>query len=156
MATTRHQVSQRGAAALEFAILFTFFLAPLTFGITEAGRALYQYNTIAKTVRDAARYQSSATPGNTLAARCAALTGSPAVSGANCGGTPLLPGMTLAQVTACDRVTCPGTHNLQPTGRGVVDLVTVTVTGYTFTSMVPFAMADITFGAISATMVQPL
>jgi len=133
-----------------------FPLSALTFGVTEFGRAISQYNAIAKSVRDAARYQSNATPGSTLAARCIALTGSPAVSGSGCSGTALLPGMTLAMVTACDRVGCPGTHNLQPTGRGVVDLVTITVTGYPFTSMVPFAMPSIDFGPISATMVQPL
>jgi hypothetical protein len=34
--------------------------------------------------------------------------------------------------------------------------VTVTVTGYTFTSMVPFVVPDIVFGPVSATMVQPI
>jgi hypothetical protein len=38
----------------------------------------------------------------------------------------------------------------------VVDLVTITVTGYPFTSMVPFAMPSIDFGPNGATMVQPL
>jgi Flp pilus assembly protein TadG len=146
---------QRGGAAIEFALLM-LPLATLTFGVTEFGRALYQFNTIAKSVRDATRYQSNATPGDTLAARCLAVTGSAALSGTNCAGTPLLPGLALAQVTACDRVTCPATHNVQATGRGVVDLVTITVTAYPFTSMVPFAMPSIDFGAISATMVQPL
>jgi Flp pilus assembly protein TadG len=147
--------SQRGGAAVEFALLM-LPLAALTFGITECGRALYEYNTLAKSVRDAARYQSSATPGSTLAARCVALTGSPVVSGNSCSGTPLLPALTLAQVSACDRVSCPSDHNLQPTGRGVVNLVTVSVTGYPFTSMVPFAMPSISFGTISATMAQAL
>lgn len=155
MNTTQRPSAQRGAAAIEFALLL-LPLATLTFGVTEFGRALYQYNTIAKSVRDAARYQSSATPGSTQEARCVALTGSPALSGGGCAGTPLLPGLTLAQVTACDRLTCPADHNLQPTGRGVVDLVTVTVTGYAFTSMVPFAMPSVVFGPIHATMVQPL
>ena len=147
--------TQRGGAAIEFALLL-LPLAALTFGVTECGRALYQYNTIAKSVRDAARYQSGTTPGSTLAARCVALTGSPAAGANSCTDTPLLPGLTLAHVTACDRVSCPANHNLQPTGRGVVDLVTITVTGYPFTSMVPFAMPSIDFGPISATMVQPL
>ena len=155
MDTTRRPHPQRGAAAIEFALLL-LPLATLTFGVTEFGRALYQYNTIAKSVRDAARYQSSTTPGSTLEARCIAVTGSAALNGANCSGAPLLAGLTLAQVTACDRVTCPADHNLQPTGRGVVDLVTITVTGYPFTSMVPFAMPSVDFGPISATMVQPL
>jgi len=155
MNTTLRPSAQRGAAAIELALLL-LPLATVTFGVTEFGRALYQYNTIAKSVRDAARYQSSATPGTTLAARCVAVTGSAALSGTSCAGTPLLPGLTLAQASACDRVTCPADHNLQPTGRGVVDLVTITVTGYPFTSMVPFAMPSIAFGPIHATMAQSI
>ena len=59
-------------------------------------------------------------------------------------------------VTVCDATNCPGDHQFQPTGSGVVNLVTVTVTGYTFTSMVPFVVPNIVFGPISATMVQPV
>jgi len=146
---------QRGAAAIEFALL-ALPLATLTFGITEFGRALHQFNTITKSARDAVRYQSTGTPGNSLAARCLALSGSTANNGTSCSGTPLVPGLTLAMITVADRVSNPATHNLQPTGRGVVNLVTVTVSGYPFTSMVPFALSSFTFGAISATMVQPL
>lgn len=153
-------LAQRGAAAIELALL-TMPMAGLSFGITEFGRALHQYNTVAKNVRDAARYQSTVAPGNTapastLPGRCLALTGSTANNATTCSGTPLLPGLALAQVTVCDRVLCPGTHNVQPTTMGVVNLVTVTITGYPFTSMVPFAMPSIAFGPISATMVQPL
>lgn len=155
MAARARPSLSRGGAAIEFAILM-LPLALLTFGVTEFGRALYQFNTVAKSVRDATRYQSNMTPGDTLAARCLAVTGSPAVSGTGCSGTPLLPGLTLSMVAACDRLSCPGTHNIQPTGFGVVNLVTITVTGYPFTSMVPFVMPSINFGAISATMVQPL
>jgi len=64
--------------------------------------------------------------------------------------------VTVTRSTTPRPVGCPADHNLQPTGRGVVDLVTVTVTGYPFTSMVPFAMPSIAFGPISATMVQPI
>jgi Flp pilus assembly protein TadG len=155
MRLLRRHRAQRGAAAVELALL-ALPLAALTFGTTEFGRALHQYNTLTKTVRDAARYQSTATPGSTLGGRCLALSGTPANNGTACTGTALLPGLTLAQITACDRISCPATHNLQPTSRGVVNLVTVTVTGYPFTSMVPFAMPSIAFGAVSATMVQPL
>ena len=155
MIATPRSRTQRGGAAVEFAILL-LPLAFLTFGVTQCGRAFYEYNTLAKSVRDAARYQSSATPGSTLAARCVAVTGLATLNGANCAGTALLPGLTLAQVTACDRISCPATHNVQATGRGVVDLVTITVTGYSFTSMVPFAMPSVVFGPISATMVQLL
>jgi Flp pilus assembly protein TadG len=146
--------AQRGAAAIELALL-ALPLAALTFGTTEFGRALHQYNTVAKNVRDAARYQTTVAAGNTLGGRCLALSGAPANDGSSCTGAPLLPGLTLAQITVCDRLSCPATHNLQSTTRGVVNLVTVTVTGYPFTSMVPFAMPSIAFGPISATMVQP-
>lgn len=154
------KLAQRGAAAIELALL-TLPLAGLTFGITEFGRALHQYNTVAKNVRDAARYQSTVAPGNTapattLPGRCLALSGSSGSSGGVCSGTALLPGLTLAMITVCDRVLCAGTHNQQPTTLGPVNLVTVTITGYPFTSMVPFAMPSIAFGPISATMVQPL
>ena len=163
MRRPRRKLAQRGAAAIELALL-ALPLAGLTFGTTEFGRALHQYNTIVKSVRDAARYQTTQTPGDAvaiLAARCLALTGSPASAGANCTGAPLLPGLALANVQECDRTNwatnCAGVdHNQQPTGRGVVDLVTVKIVNYNFTSMVPFAMPSITFGAIGATMVQPL
>jgi Flp pilus assembly protein TadG len=155
MRLSPRKLAQRGAAAVELGLL-TLPLAALTFGTTEFGRALHQYNTVAKNVRDAARYQTTVAPGNTLAGRCLALSGTAANNGTACTDAALLPGLTLAQITVCDRLSCPGTHNLQPTTRGVVNLVTVTITGYPFTSMVPFAMPSITFGAISATMVQPL
>lgn len=163
MRLLRRPRDQRGAAAIELALL-TLPLAALAFGTTEFGRALHQYNTIAKSVRDAVRYQTTGTPGdaaNILAAKCLALTGSAANAGAACTGTALLPGLTLANVKECDRINwatdCPGVnHNLQPTGRGVVDLVTVKIINYQFTSMVPFAMPTFTFGSIGATMVQPL
>jgi len=142
--------AQRGTAAVELGLL-ALPLAVLTFGTTEFGRALHQYDTLAKNVRDAARYQSTQTPGVTTEARCLAWKGT-----TDCSGTPLLPGLTLAQISVCDRLSCPATHNLQQTGRGVVNLVTVTITGYQFTSMVPFAVPSFTFGAVRATMVQPL
>ena len=69
---------------------------------------------------------------------------------------PASDGLTLAQITVCDATNCPADHQFQPTGSGVVNLVTVTVTGYTFTSMVPFVVPDIVFGPVSATMVQPI
>lgn len=155
MRKTRSKLTQRGGAAIEFALLF-FPLALLTFGITEFGRALHQYNTVVKAVRDAARYQSTAAPGNTLVARCLAVTGSAAVNGGGCSGTPLLPGLDLGQVSVCDQLSCAATHRFQETGRGVVNLVSVTVTGYVFSSMVPFAVPSITFGPVRATMVQPI
>lgn len=49
--------AQRGLAAVEFAIVAPVLLL-LMLGVAEFGRALFQYNTLAKAVRDAARYYS--------------------------------------------------------------------------------------------------
>ena len=53
---------QNGAALVEFALILPLLLL-LTFITTEFGRAMYQYNTLTKSVRDAARYLSIQTPG---------------------------------------------------------------------------------------------
>ena len=147
--------AQCGAAAVELGLVF-LPMAAITFGTTELGRAFHQYNTVAKNVRDGARYLATQTPGSTLAGRCLTLSGSSANNAGACSNTPLLPGLTLAQITVCDATNCPADHQFQPTGSGVVNLVTVTVTGYTFTSMVPFVVPDIVFGPVSASMVQPI
>ncbi|MBT2303028.1 pilus assembly protein [Variovorax paradoxus] len=57
MKTTMLNNHQRGAALLEFALVLPLLIM-LSVIATEFGRALYQYNTIAKSVRDAARYLS--------------------------------------------------------------------------------------------------
>lgn len=152
-----HPSTQRGAAAIELGLLF-LPLAVIAFGSAEMGRAMHEYNTVGKTVRDAARYLSTASAGSILAARCLALTGSAAVTGAACSvSTPVLPGLTLAQVSACDPTTCAD-HSLQAYGTpgtanaGVMNLVSVTITGYAFTSMVPFATPSFAFGPVRATM----
>jgi Flp pilus assembly protein TadG len=154
---------QHGAAVVEFAILVIPLLVILT-GITEFGRAMYYYNTIAKGARDAVRLMSTQTPTDpdyatlTNAAKCTAVYGN-----ASCTGDPLVPGLTTAMVSVCDPASCAGSHAAVPTGTGVVNLVTVTVGGpnnpYVFQSMAPFVPAlsgiqNITFAAIGATMRQ--
>jgi Flp pilus assembly protein TadG len=148
---------QRGVAAIEFALL----LIPLTilaFGITEYGRAMYQYNTIAKATRDAARYMSMQAPGDAGAmakAKCLVVFGKAA-----CSGNPLVPGLTAQAVTIVikDSSTNPGTHALQPVSAGggpvtgVANLVTVEVSGFRFVSLVSFVAPDMTFGTIGTTM----
>ena len=52
---------QNGVALVEFALILPLLLI-LTFITTEFGRALYQYNTIAKSLRDASRYLSTQDP----------------------------------------------------------------------------------------------
>lgn len=148
--TMNNNFLQRGVAAVEFAILLPLLLL-IVFGITEFGRALYSYNTIVKGTRDAARYVMTQQPGGgaDAVAQCLAVYGNP-----GCTGSPLAPGLAIAMVSVCDWQRCPGTHQAQGSAP-VVNLVTVTVTGYAFQSIVPFVTANVsslTFAPISTTM----
>ena len=143
--------AQRGVAAIELGILM-IVLVPLVFGITEFGRAIYQINTIAKSTRDAARFLSSQGPGDPAdvdVAKNLAVYGKKTST-----GTPLVPNLTTAMVSVCDSASCPSSHLNIATGSGVINLVTVTVNGYSFTSLVPFVVPNIPFTPISTTMRQ--
>lgn len=153
-----HRKHQRGVAAVEFGIL----IIPLTlmlFGLTEYGRAIYQYNTLVKATRDAARYLTTVAPGSGWTqARCLALHGN-----TTCGGPLLAPNLTAGMVEICDATNCTATHALVSTGSGAVNLVTVIITNYEFQSLINFPIGglsvgapDITFGDISNTMRQAL
>jgi Flp pilus assembly protein TadG len=140
---------QRGAAAVEFALLL-IPLVVMLFGTTELGRAIYTYNTLDKTVRDAARHLSQHGPGDVAVqteARCLAVYGNE-----SCSGPALAPGLTTAAVQICDALSCPGTHAAQPTGLGSVNLVTVGIQGYAYNSLVEFVVPDMTFNNIAATL----
>ncbi|HJV00200.1 MAG TPA: TadE/TadG family type IV pilus assembly protein [Burkholderiaceae bacterium] len=144
---------QGGVASVELAFLIIPLLV-LTFGTTEYGRAVYQYNTLAKASRDAARFLSEQGPGDATdlaTAKCLAVYGN-----SNCSGSVLAPGLTTDMVSVCDSVSCPSTHQNQATGSGVINLVTVTISGYPFTSLVPFIAPSVTFNNISTTMRQIL
>ncbi|MDP1653416.1 MAG: TadE/TadG family type IV pilus assembly protein [Rhodocyclaceae bacterium] len=143
-------IHQRGVAAVEFAILLPVLLL-IVFGITEFGRALYSYNTLVKSVRDAARYAMIHQPGGGAdpETKCLAVYGN-----TGCTGTALAPGLTIAMVSVCDWQRCPGTHQAQGSAP-VVNLVTVTISGYAFQSFVPFVTAGLSslpFAPISTTM----
>lgn len=149
---------QEGVAAIEFAILVPLMML-MVFGITEFGRAFYQYNTLTKSVRDGVRYLSTQAPdtGHGIAA-CLAVYGNQ-----TCTGQVLVPGLSTSMVSICDAINCPATHSAVSTGSGVVNLATVTVTGFPFTSLVNFNLAgltigapNMTFGPVSATMRQAL
>jgi Flp pilus assembly protein TadG len=150
---------QRGAAAVELALLTGLLLLPVTFIGVDAGRVYVEYDTLVKSVRDAARYLSENAPGDAAsiaAAKCLAVHGT-----TDCTGPALATGLTTDQVTVCDRTSCPGTHNLQQTGRGVVNLVTVGIAGYQlepwFGEPLPGGVANVVFGRdISVTMEQVL
>ena len=140
----------RGVAAIELAILLMPMVL-MMFGAIEFGRAIYTYNTLDKTVRDAARHLSQHGPGDTAIqseARCLAVYGN-----TGCSGNPLAPGLTVSAIGVCDALSCPGTHAAQATGSGVVNLVSATVQNYQYNAIVGLVMANVlTFNNISATM----
>jgi len=158
----RNLKRQRGVAAVEFGILLIPLLM-IAFGTTEFGRAIYQYNTLAKATRDATRFlsrhDSTAADYPVDEARCLV------VYGKDCNGStavPLVPGLTTDMVRICDRsnaANCPGeSFSAVDTGSGVINLVKVKISGYQFTSLVPFVtgFTTITFGDIGTTMRQVL
>src|SRR5512143_2892217 len=128
---------QSGAALVEFALILPLLLL-LTMITTEFGRAIYQYNTIVKSLRGAARYLSVQTPGdaNTLtAARNLVVYGNAAGT-----GTALVPALTTSNVA---------TPTWQTAGSvPLINTVTITVTDYTFQSLVHGSIFGIAFGDV--------
>lgn len=145
-------IRQGGAAIVEFAILLPL-LVLLAVGIMEYGRAMYQYDTLTKSARSAARFLSQYAAGNTAAidlARNLAVCGQ-----RDCQGiAPLLPGLNAGHVSICDASSCTGTHASQASGAGVLNLVSVRISGYPFSPVVPLMVPAITFGPIEATFRQ--
>ena len=137
---------QKGVAIVEFALVLPFLLL-LTFITTEFGRAIWEYNTLTKSVRDASRYLSLQTPGtNITQARNLMVYGN--IAGT---GNPLALGLSLANVPAA---TC---CTWLPAGSNpVINTVTVRISGYTFnslfTSVFGLPLGDLAFPDITATM----
>ena len=137
---------ERGVALTEFALALPLLLM-IMLPIVEFGRACYQYDMLAKSVREAVRYLSVRSPGVDVdKAKNIVVYGKPAGTGA-----PLAPGLSLANVP--DPVW--RTAGSYP----VLNTVTVTVTGYTFVPLVKgvswIAFDDIVLGPIQATMRSP-
>jgi Flp pilus assembly protein TadG len=148
---------QSGVAAIELAILM-IPLSFMAFGAAEFGRAIYQYNTLVKSTRDAVRYlssQAAGDPADVTIAKCLAVYGT-----TDCTGSQLVPGLTTAMVDVCDASLCPATHQAVTTGSGTINLVTVYIgqtTPFQFKVIVPLVMdnaSSLTFNVISATMRQ--
>jgi Flp pilus assembly protein TadG len=97
----------RGLAIVEFAIVVPICLMMLM-ATGEFGRAFMQYNTLEKCVRDGARYVAGkASPGTSgvvnITATVDLQTRNLVVYGNRIGsGAPLLPGLTVSQVTVTD------------------------------------------------------
>jgi hypothetical protein len=150
---------QKGVAIVEFALILPFLLL-LTFITTEFGRAIWEYNTLTKSVRDASRYLAIQPAGTKITeARNLMVYGN--LTGT---GTPLAINLSLANVPAptdppsppecCtwQEVTSTPVNGSAP----LIKIVTVRITGYTFNSMfnsvlgLPFG--PLTFPDITASM----
>ncbi len=137
--------TQRGAAAVEFSILIIPLLLMLL-GVTEYGRAIYQYNTLTKSVRDATRYLSGLSSDEIYRkeARNIAVCGYTDCTNKN----PLAPGLEIEMVHVCDANVCSATHHT-----GSINLVTVTINHaslsekFSFNSLFNFSLFGLTFGA---------
>lgn len=137
---------QKGTAIVEFALILPLLLM-LTMITTEFGRAIYQYNTIVKSLRNTTRYLSLQTP-NTQITEAKNLVVFGNIAGT---GPALVPGLTVAKVA---------TPTWQTFGSApLINTVTITVTGYTFrsmfTSVFGVTFGDKIFADISATMRSP-
>ena len=142
-------LKQCGVALVEFALILPLLLI-LTFVTTEYSRALFQYNILTKSVRDAARYLSVYNPGDTTKfpiAKNLVVYGNPAGS-----GSPLVIGLTTSLVP---------NPVWQTAGTApVINTVTIRVTGYTFRPLFASAFGvsfgNLAYADISATMRAPL
>jgi len=114
---------QRGVATIEFAICAPILLL-LMLATAEVGRMIIQYNTLNKAVRDGVRYTvREAANGSTgtvaITNTVRTNTQNLVVTGTMGGtGTPLLPGLTVGNVTVTDAgggfVAVSATYTYQP------------------------------------------
>ncbi len=157
--------TQGGVATIEFAIVLPLLLA-ICFGITEFGRAIYTYNSLAKSARGAARYLTTQAAGSGhTTARNLVVYGNPAGT-----GTPLMPGLNssnmASKVLICDASITTCTANLNQGSNPSINTVTITITGYQFTPALDLlgftrffthgtgSITSIDFSNISVTMRQ--
>jgi hypothetical protein len=111
---------------------------------------LWTFHTLQHAVRDAARHLAVQAAGDATAvqqARCLAVHGQ-----ASCLGPPRVSGLSTAMVVVCDASTCPATHALQPTGQGAVDLVSVAIEGYRWSSVGGLVIPALSLPPIRAVM----
>ncbi|RQR37273.1 MULTISPECIES: TadE/TadG family type IV pilus assembly protein [unclassified Burkholderia] len=164
----------RGVAAVEFALVLMPMIVLAT-GVAEFGRAIYQYETITKATRNAARYLSVFLPTDSAyplaQAQCLVVYGSTTCGSA---GTELVPGLTTSMVIVCDAAhstdcadasdppqfanlpTYDSTNNAASgTATGSINVVEVKVKGYQYQPIPAYpGLSSITFGNIITVMRQ--
>jgi hypothetical protein len=128
-----------GSAIIEFAIIFPILLL-LFVGTVELGRLFYTYTTLAKANAVGARYLSAsrnAVNGTTtqkanarMEAKNLVVCGIKSSSATACNGqTPVVPGLTVNNVTICDNISTPCSPALPS---GLVKYFKVEIQNYTF------------------------
>ncbi|MFD2365566.1 TadE/TadG family type IV pilus assembly protein [Pseudoduganella sp. GCM10020061] len=128
---------QRGVALIEFALILPLLLI-LAMIVTEFGRALYLYNSAAKSVRDAVRYLSLQTP-KTHITEASNLVVYGNIHG---DGEPLDNNLNTSHVVIND-----DSWKFEGTAPAI-NTVTVRVTGYQFRPMLS-GMFGVTFGTLT-------
>jgi Flp pilus assembly protein TadG len=160
-AITRLIRREEGSYTIELAILFPI-LVLLFVGTAELGRLFYTYTTLSKATAVGARYLSTsrnAVNGTATEktnakneAKNLVVCGIKSTSATACNGqTPVVPGLTTANVLICDNFSTPCSPAL--TG-GSVKYFKVEITGYTYSAGV-FNLANKT-GLASSTFYFPL
>ena len=149
----------RGAALVEFAIVLVPLIV-LVMGVAEFGHAIWQYEALTKSTRNAARYLSTylptdpAYPAAAAAAQCLVVYGSTTCPS---GGAPLVSGLTTSMVIVCDASTSTGcTDSTDPTAfsnvptydtnngvsggtqSGSINIVEVKIKGFPYSPIEPF------------------
>ncbi|AOJ27240.1 MULTISPECIES: TadE/TadG family type IV pilus assembly protein [Burkholderia] len=164
----------RGVVAVEFALVL-MPMVMLATGVAEFGRAIYQYETLTKATRDAARYLSVWLPTDSAypvsQAQCLVVYGS-----TTCGssGTELVPGLTTSMVTICDAQRTTGCGDASDpaqfanlptydsnnnaasgTATGAINVVEVKIKGYRYRPIPAYPwLPSITFNNIVTVMRQ--
>jgi Flp pilus assembly protein TadG len=98
---------ERGTATVEFAIALPLLLF-LMLATAELGRLISHYNTLTKSIRDAARYAASKAGGGStglvnITGQLQTEVGNLVATGTvNGSGSPLLPGLSASNVTLSD------------------------------------------------------
>ena len=139
----------RGVAAVELAITIVPMLM-VALGGAASGRAINTNTALHTAGRAAPRHLTTVVPTNPNPkgeARNLVLYGNVEGSG------PLLaPGLNASMVVIDDAASDPAGHTIS-TGTGTINLVTVRIVGYQYSSVVTYvAPATMNFGAISVTM----
>jgi Flp pilus assembly pilin Flp len=140
------RTNQRGAALVEFALLLPFLIILLVI-VAEMGRAIMTYDTLTRSVRDAARYLSmQAQDTGKTQARNLVVYGKTDPKAEE--KVPVVPGLTL------DEVDDP---TWDPAGSApAIITVSIKVSGYSFTPMISsvfgLSIGPIPFNDIVATM----